>query len=83
MKSDYFLVSPGNNNNNGDNSTGIVLQLVGHFPTEDGLIAPGIRCSFIITFTPDSLANYRESMKVNINTMYVRTVVKGMLIGYV
>ncbi len=39
----------------------------GYFPTEDGMIAPGMKCSFIVTFTPDSLASYRETMKVSDN----------------
>lgn len=39
-------------------------MLLGSFPTEDGLIAPGMQCSFVVTFTPDSLANYKEQMRV-------------------
>lgn len=68
LKSDYFSVSPGNVKIN------IAIPVVysvlnvflGCFPTEDGLIAPGMQCSFTITFTPDSLANYSEEMQVHV-----------------
>lgn len=40
------------------------LYHTGQTPIDDDVIAPGMQRSYIITFTPDSLVNYRESMKV-------------------
>jgi hypothetical protein len=40
------------------------FSLSGQFPNEEGLIAPGMQGSFDVVFTPDSLANYREKMRV-------------------
>jgi len=44
--------------------------LVGRFPTEDGLVAPGMSCSYTVRFTPDSLADFQDELKVR---TYVRT----------
>lgn len=39
--------------------------LVGRFPTEDGLVAPGMSCSYTVKFTPDSLADFQDELKVH------------------
>ncbi|XP_065053136.1 deleted in lung and esophageal cancer protein 1-like isoform X2 [Rhopilema esculentum] len=36
----------------------------GKFPTSDGLVAPGMSCQYVIKFSPDSLADYDDSLKV-------------------
>jgi len=36
----------------------------GKFPTSDGLLAPGMSCHYSIQFTPDSLADYDDVLKV-------------------
>lgn len=38
--------------------------ITGYFPGSEGLIAPGMYCSYVVTFTPDSLANYQEKLMV-------------------
>lgn len=66
-----------------------MFVFLGCFPTEDGLIAPGMQCSFTITFTPDSLANYSEEMQVHVlqygdteppNKGYSGTVILSLLL---
>ena len=40
------------------------LLYAGYFPSREGLIAPGMHCSYVVKFTPDSLANYEEQFMV-------------------
>ena len=45
-----------------------VRTYVGHFPTDDGLVAPGMSCSYTVRFTPDSLADFQDELKVGFLT---------------
>ena len=36
----------------------------GSFPNVEGLIAPGMHCTYTVQFSPDSLANYQDELKV-------------------
>ena len=36
----------------------------GYFPGSEGLVAPGMHCSYVVKFTPDSLANYEDQLMV-------------------
>ena len=45
-----------------------VMYTAGYFPGSEGLIAPGMYCSYVVRFTPDSLANYEEQLMVCILT---------------
>lgn len=38
--------------------------LPGRFPGEDGVIAPGMSCKYIVRFTPDSLGDYEDFITV-------------------
>ena len=42
--------------------------LIVQFPNADGIIAPGMSCSYSISFTPDSLADFSDKIKVSIIT---------------
>ena len=46
----------------------LLLSLLPFVPGQtlnpEGLIAPGMHVSYAVTFTPDSLGNYHEEMKV-------------------
>ena len=39
--------------------------LAGYFPGSEGLIAPGMHCSYVVKFTPDSLVNYEDQLMVH------------------
>ena len=41
------------------------LPLSEFLPNADGLVAPGMQCTYTVTFTPDSLANYVEELRVS------------------
>ena len=38
--------------------------ILGRFPGEHGLVAPGLSCQYPIKFAPDSLADYDDVIKV-------------------
>lgn len=38
--------------------------LAGKFPGEDGVIAPGMSCKYIVRFAPDSLEDYEDFIAV-------------------
>ena len=48
-----------------------------YHPSPDGIIAPGMHCSYTVAFTPDSLANYETELKV---TAYYICVSSGSVI---
>ena len=52
---------------------------VGSFPNVDGLVAPGMQCTFVVTFTPDSLANYQEEMRVCMYVVVLCSQVTGIV----
>ena len=35
-----------------------------HFPNPEGVIAPGMTCSYSVQFLPDSLADFDDQLKV-------------------
>lgn len=37
---------------------------LGRFPSENGIVAPGMSCMYYIRFSPDSLADYDDVIKV-------------------
>ena len=37
---------------------------LGRFPSENGVVAPGMSCVYNIRFSPDSLADYDDVIKV-------------------
>ena len=39
---------------------------LGRFPGEHGVVAPGLSCQYPIKFAPDSLADYDDIIKVNL-----------------
>lgn len=41
------------------------LHIAGYFPSSEGLIAPGMYCSYVVKFTPDSLTDYEEQLSVS------------------
>ena len=43
---------------------GVVL---GRFPGEHGVVAPGLSCQYPVKFAPDSLADYDDAIKVIVN----------------
>ena len=42
----------------------VYTNVAGYFPGSEGLIAPGMHCSYVVKFTPDSLANYEDQLMV-------------------
>ena len=48
----------------------ILLSCAGQFPSADGLIAPGMHCTYTVTFSPDSLANYQDELRVPVCFVY-------------
>lgn len=40
---------------------------LGRFPSEHGVVAPGLSCQYPIKFAPDSLADYDDIIKVNLS----------------
>ena len=48
----------------------ILLPYAGQFPSADGLIAPGMHCTYTVTFSPDSLANYQDELRVLVYFVY-------------
>ena len=40
--------------------------ILGRFPGEHGLVAPGLSCQYPIKFAPDSLADYDDVIKVTV-----------------
>lgn len=46
------------------NQCGVVL---GRFPGEHGVVAPGLSCQYPVKFAPDSLADYDDVIKVTVN----------------
>lgn len=38
--------------------------LAGRFPSEGGVVAPGISCKYTVQFAPDSLADYEDFIVV-------------------
>jgi len=48
----------------------ILLSCAGQFPSADCLIAPGMRCTYTVTFSPDSLANYQDELRVPVCFVY-------------
>lgn len=38
---------------------------LGEFPTENGLVAPGMFCQYTVRFAPDSLADYDDVLEVS------------------
>lgn len=52
---------------------------IDHFPNPEGLIAPGMHCSYIVKFTPDSLADYTDHIEVMMRTgMSISVPLKGI-----
>ncbi|XP_019855733.1 PREDICTED: deleted in lung and esophageal cancer protein 1-like [Amphimedon queenslandica] len=49
------------------------------FPNAEGIIAPGMSCSYSISFTPDSLADFSDKIKV---LSHVGVVLNVPLVGY-
>lgn len=45
-----------------------ICTYVGRFPTDDGLVAPGMSCSYTVRFTPDSLADFQDELTVGFLT---------------
>ena len=43
-------------------------MFLGEFPTDDGLVAPGMSCHFQVKFTPHSLADFKDVITVPILT---------------
>ena len=41
-----------------------MLVILGRFPGEQGVVAPGLSCQYPIKFAPDSLADYDDFIKV-------------------
>jgi len=48
----------------------VLLSCAGQFPSADGLIAPGMHCTYTVTFSPDSLANYQDELRVPVCLVY-------------
>ncbi|KAL5499826.1 hypothetical protein EMCRGX_G011289 [Ephydatia muelleri] len=52
---------------------------IDHFPNAEGFIAPGMHCSYKVRFTPESLADYDDHIKVVMHTGASMSVpLKGM-----
>ena len=43
----------------------IVLSSVAHFPNAEGVVAPGMTCTYSVKFFPDSLADFEDEIKVS------------------
>ena len=55
----------------------VVFYILGKFPTSDGLLAPGMSCHYSIQFTPDSLADYDDVLKVSTSSNGIRKPKEG------
>ncbi len=42
-----------------------VLSSVAHFPNAEGVVAPGMTCTYSVKFFPDSLADFEDEIKVS------------------
>ena len=66
--SPYFFISPGNvmyvAQYSKNTKIKTLLYDVGDFPCGDNKIAPGMCCTFTVTFKPDSLANFADLVQV-------------------
>ena len=47
------------------------------FPTSEGSLAPGISCTYLVSFSPDSIATFDDHVKVSMCTVMLSTVVLG------
>ena len=45
----------------------IVLFSAAHFPNAEGVIAPGMTCTYSVKFFPDSLADFEDEIKVSLD----------------
>lgn len=45
------------------------------FPTSEGSLAPGISCTYLVSFSPDSIGTFDDCVKVNLCTVLLLTVV--------
>lgn len=43
--------------------------ILGRFPGEHGVVAPGLSCQYPIKFAPDSLADYDDFIKVTVHVI--------------
>ena len=41
-----------------------VCFILGQFPGEHGLVAPGMSCHYAVRFAPDSLRNFHDEIKI-------------------
>jgi len=41
------------------------IWFAGQFPTSEGSLAPGIACTYIVTFCPDSIATFDDCLQVS------------------